>query len=62
MRNYSDYIQELKIKWIGKKVKFNNIEYTVVDVDYNGGLLIDKSSEHNATTAIEAYMLDEVAA
>ncbi len=42
MRSWRNYIASMKRKWIGKKVIFENNEYTVVDVDYNGLLLIDR--------------------
>lgn len=58
-RDYKEYIAEKKMKWVGKKVKYKNAEYTVVDVDYNGLLLIDLESSHNTTTAIDVYMLDK---
>ena len=49
---YKDYIANMKKEWIGQKVLFDNKEYTVVDVDYNGGLLIDKKAEYRETTAV----------
>lgn len=52
MRTYKEYIEELKEKYVGKPVVYEGKSYTVVDVDYNGGLLIDKPAEHTATTAI----------
>ena len=49
---WKDYIARLKKEWIGKKVYFENLIYTIVDVDYNGVLHIDKKSQHNDTTAV----------
>lgn len=51
---WKDYIERLKAEWIGKKVEFDNDIYTIVDVDYNGVLHIDKPTAHNKTTA--AYL------
>ena len=48
---WSDYIQRLKDKWIGKQVLFEGKVYTIVDVDMNGILHIDRPTEHNKTTA-----------
>ena len=63
MRTYKEYIENLKNEWIGKKVKFENKYYTVVDVDYNGALLIDKPHYYTesftaGTTAISKTMLE----
>ena len=49
---YRKYIESLKEKWVGKEVLYDDHEYTVVDVDYNGALLINKPSEFNDTTAV----------
>lgn len=62
---YRDYIERKKAEWIGKKVSYEGTEYTVVDVDYNGALLIDKPHRYHETytsptTAIDTYMLDEM--
>lgn len=61
---YREYIENMKAEWIGKKVLYKGTEYTVVDVDYNGGLLIDKPHKYcesytAPTTSIASYMLDE---
>ena len=55
-RDYKEWIAEKRREWIGKKVFFENKEYTVVDVDYNGGLLIDKPAQFTETTAIPMWM------
>ena len=55
---YKEYIERMKKIWIGKKVRFQGQEYTVVDVDYNGGLLIDKKAEFTETTAVGSWQLD----
>lgn len=49
---WKDYIEGLKKEWIGKKVYFENLIYSIVDVDYNGILHIDKKSQYNDTTAV----------
>lgn len=54
---YSEYIEGLKKAWIGKSVLFENEEYTVVDVDYNGSLLIDKKARFTDTTAVGIEMV-----
>lgn len=61
---YKDYIKQMKEKWIGKKVHYNGFEYTVVDVDYNGSLMIDRPNYYCdslilPTTAVDALMLDK---
>ncbi len=52
MGTYREWIEKLKDQWIGKKVIFENEQYTVVDVDYNGVLLIDKKARMTDTTAV----------
>lgn len=51
--DYKDYIDKLKQKYIGKKYEFEGKLYNIVDVDYNGAILIDKKSEFNDTTAVK---------
>lgn len=60
---YKEYIENLKRKWIWKKVKYEGKYYTVVDVDYNGGLLIDKPHYYTEsytakTTAISRTQIE----
>ena len=60
---WSDYIKKLKDEWIGKRVMFEDKAYTVVDVDINGILHIDRPTEHNKTTAaFEPHEVKEVIA
>ena len=55
MRTYKKWIESKKNKWIGKRVKYNESIYNVVDVDYNGFLLIDKKARFTETTAVATY-------
>lgn len=57
-RTYREWIEEMKAEWIGKKVIFEDQVYTVVDVDYNGALLIDKPARFTDTTAVGTWMVD----
>lgn len=50
METYREYIDELRNEWVGKIVMYENKKYTVVDVDYNGALLIDKKARFTDTT------------
>ena len=50
---YSEFIKRLKDEWIGKSVLFEGESYNVIDVDYNGMLLINKPNTYNKTTAID---------
>ena len=52
MGTWKEYIEKLKRKWIGKEVIFENEKHKVVDVDYNGALLIDKKARMTDTTAV----------
>lgn len=57
---YKEYIENEKRKWIGKVVQYENQNYTVMDVDYNGGLLINKKARFTETTAVSKLMVKEV--
>ena len=52
--NYRDWIEDLKKRNVGKKVilKSDGNVYTIVDVDYNGALMIDKKAQFTDTTAV----------
>ena len=52
---YREYIDGMKKKYVGVKVKYAGEDYTIVDVDYNGGLLIDKPARFTETTAIYEF-------
>lgn len=56
---YREYIETLRKEWIGKKVRFEGKEYEVMDVDYNGGLLINKEAEFTILTAVGIHQLDK---
>lgn len=38
-----------------KKYEYEGEVYTIVDVDYNGAILIDKKSEFYDTTAVNLF-------
>lgn len=57
---YKELIEQEKRKWIGKAVLFEDRVYNVVDVDYNGALMIDKPAEFTETTAVGAWMVKVV--
>ncbi len=57
---YKQYIDIQRDRWIGKKVMYGGNIYNVVDVDYNGCLLIDKKARFTDTTAVETYMVQEI--
>lgn len=52
MSTYREYIENLKNEWIGQSVIYESEKYNVVDVDYNGFLLIDKKARFTDTTAV----------
>lgn len=56
--DYKDYIKQKREKWIGKRVRYDEKEYNVIGVDYNGLLLIDKKSEFKDDTALEEWMVE----
>lgn len=49
---WGEFIEKERKKYIGRKVKYEDKIYTVVDVDYNGVILIDKQAKFTPTTAI----------
>ena len=60
MKKYRTWIEKLKSEWIGKEVIYENNKYKVVDVDYNGLLLIDKKAKFTETTAVASYQVKTV--
>ena len=56
--SYRDLIAQERAEYIGRKVLYKGQPYTIVDVDYNGGLLIDKKAEHTDTTAVYRFDKD----
>lgn len=54
------YYEEMRRDWIGRKVIFEGQIYTVVDVDHNGSLLIDKKARFTDTTAVGPWMVKRV--
>lgn len=59
-RDYSEYIAEMKTLWVGARVEFEGTIYTVVDVDYNGSLMIDKPARFTETTAVSTSMVKRI--
>jgi len=57
--DWKDRIAQLRVEWNGRKVIYHGEQHTVVGVDYNGALLIDRETMYNKTTAIAPYMLDK---
>lgn len=60
MGTYRKWIEKLKSEWLEKEVIYENNKYKVVDVDYNGLLLIDKKAKFTETTAVASYMVSRV--
>lgn len=56
---YREYIENLKRFWVGKKVIYAGEQHTVVGIDYNGALLIDRPTQWNETTSVAAFQLDD---
>ena len=59
---WKDYINRLKAEWIGQEVVFQGSNYQVVDIDYNGSLLINRpqyyvDSYTAKTTAVETWQI-----
>ena len=52
-----EWVDAMSCMWRGMKVIFEGAVYTVLGVDYNGSLLIDKPDEYKATTAVSVGMV-----
>lgn len=52
MTGFQEYCRSYYAKYIGRKVKYQGRLHTVVDVDYNGFLLIDIPTDYAETTAV----------
>ena len=55
---YKELVAEDRARFIGKKVKCEGEIYTIVDVDYNGALMIDRETRFTDTTAISRFDLN----
>ena len=60
MGSYKEYIEANRNAWIGKKVKFEGRTFTVIGVDYNGGILIDKADQFKPDTAVDESMVEVI--
>ena len=58
--SYKDLIEKQRKEWIGAKVKWQGESYTVIDVDYNGALLIDKPALYTPTTAVDTSTVERI--
>ena len=54
---YREGIEAMRRQWRDREVIFEGTVYTVLDVDYNGSLLINKPDEFKATTAVSTSMV-----
>ena len=43
---WKQHIENMKQEWIGRQVRFEGETYTVVGIDYNGMLLIDRPQKY----------------
>ena len=60
MGTYREWIESRKNEWIGKRVKFEGEIYNIVDVDYNGFLLIDRKARYTETTAVAVRHIEKI--
>ena len=47
------YLDRLREQWIGKKVLWKGKIYTVISVEHNGTILIDKLIDESTYTCVE---------
>ena len=50
--DYRELIEQYCKEWNGAEVIYEGNKYKVIDVDYNGGLSIDKKAKFTDTTAV----------
>lgn len=58
MSEWKEYIKKLNNEYVGKKVNYDGSVYTIVKVDFNGAVHIDRPGNYTETTAV--YMDYEV--
>lgn len=61
MKNHStwaEHVESLAKKYVGVAVRYDGKIYKIVKMDFNGVMHINKSSEHNKTTAVFANELE----
>lgn len=59
-KSYKEWIEELRAEWIDAEVIYSGARYRVLDVDYNGGLLIDKPAQFTEDTAVPIMDCEKV--
>lgn len=52
---YKDLVTEDRIRFVGKKVKYKGGIHTIIDVDYNGSLIIDLKARFTDDTAVYRF-------
>lgn len=57
---YRQHIEELRSELIGREISYKGERHTIVDVDYNGSILIDKPARFTDTTAVEIHLIERV--
>ncbi len=60
MGTWKEYIESLKRRWIGKTIKYESERYKVVNIDYNGMLLIDRKARFTETMAVAPGDIEEI--
>lgn len=57
---YKEMIENMRQEWIGANILYEGEKYTVVGVDYNAALLIDKPARFTDTTAVGTWMVTRI--
>lgn len=58
--SYRDLVERERKEYIGRACTYKGEPHTIVDVDYNGAIMIDLKSQFNDTTAIYKFDPDLV--
>lgn len=53
--SYRELVERERAEYIGRKVLYKGEEHKIVDVDYNGALLIDLPAKFTETTAVSRF-------
>lgn len=60
MGSYRELIEQYRKEWNGAEVIYEGNKHKVIDVDYNGALLIDKKAQFTDTTAVDMTSVKRV--
>lgn len=54
---YKELVERDRREWTGRTVEYEGRAYKVIDVDYNGAIMIDLPGRFTDTTAVSRFCL-----